>query len=147
MRAISSLILEVGRLVDSCIALLALRMRASMSAIGSVIIAASPTRLRHARDHALVRELPQADPAQPELAEHRARTAAAVAARVATRLELRRPLLLDHERFLRHLAFPPTFRVRKRHTERREERVGLLVRLGRRRERPVEAADLLNVVV
>src|SRR5438067_6122869 len=54
-----------------------------------------PARLRYARDHALRRDLAQADPAQPELAEVCARAAAALAAVVGARLVLRRALLLD----------------------------------------------------
>src|SRR5690606_7578271 len=52
-----------------------------------------PARLPHSRDLALQRHLPEADPAQPELAQERARPAAAVAAVVVTDLELG-PLLL-----------------------------------------------------
>jgi hypothetical protein len=76
--------------------LLALRMRVSMSAIGSVSIRSLlPARLRHAGDRALVRELAQADPAESELAEHGARPSAPVAARVVADAVLLRPLLLD----------------------------------------------------
>src|SRR5215467_13968060 len=90
MRAISSLSLELGISVRSCSALLALRIRVSMSATGSVSIRVLlPRALRHARDHALVGELPQADPAEPELAEHGARAPAAVAAGVVAHLVLR----------------------------------------------------------
>src|SRR4051794_19386752 len=85
----------------SCNALFALRMRVSMSAIGSVSIG-SPARFRHARDRALVREVAQADAAEPELAEHGTRPAAAVAAGVRAHLVLLRALLLDDERSLRH---------------------------------------------
>src|ERR1700748_1122019 len=102
MRAISCFSFEAGMLADACMARFALRMRESMSAIGSVIIAASPRALRHAGDHALVRELPQADPAQAELAEDRAGPAAAIAARVAPHLVALRALLLDDQRLLRH---------------------------------------------
>src|ERR671937_1666892 len=95
MRAISSLRREVGISTRSCIALLALRIRASMSATGSVSIARRlPAGLRHAGDHALVRELPQTDPAEAELAEDGARAPAAVAARVLAHLEALRPALL-----------------------------------------------------
>src|SRR5437016_5197526 len=89
----------------SCNALLALRMRVSMSATGSVSIAfLLPARLRHSGNCALVGELAQADPAEPELAEHRARPAAAVAARVVARLEPLRALLLDDQRLLGQLT-------------------------------------------
>src|SRR6266545_8185550 len=96
---------EVGIVAVSCNALLALRIRVSMSAIGSVSISqtsipisntirgkcaafstALPGALGHAGDHARVGELPQADPAEPELLEDRARTPAPVAARVGANL-------------------------------------------------------------
>src|SRR5579859_5847440 len=93
---------DVGMTALSCSALLALRMRVSMSAIGSVSIG-SPARFRHAGDCALVGEVAQADAAQAELAEHRARPAAAVAPRVRPRIELLRPLLLHDEARLCHL--------------------------------------------
>src|SRR5215471_12392191 len=115
MRAISTLSLEAGISTRSCSALLALRMRVSMSATGSVSMA-SPARLRHARDHALVGELAQADPAEPELLEHGARPAAAIAARVVARLELLRPRGLDYERFLGHWLVPSCL-CRERHPE------------------------------
>src|SRR3954471_3367467 len=102
-RAISTFSFEAGIVVVSCSALLALRMRVSMSATGSVSIASLlPARLRHARDHALVGELAQADPAEPELLVDGARAAAAVAAAVGARLELLRPGGLDHEGLLGH---------------------------------------------
>src|SRR4051812_42637283 len=92
MRAISTLSFEVGISVRSCSALLALRMRVSMSATGSVSISSLlPRALRHARDDALVGEFPQADPAEPELLEDGTRTPAAVAAGVVAHLELRGP--------------------------------------------------------
>src|SRR5215210_6696109 len=98
MRAISSFIREVGISARSCIALLALRMRLSMSAMGSVSTSRHlPTALRHARDRALMRELAQADPAQAELPEHRARTPAPAAARVVPHRKPFRPRLLDDE--------------------------------------------------
>src|ERR671935_1753393 len=103
MRAISCLRREVGISTRSCIALLALRMRASMSATGSVSIARLlPRALGHAGDHALVRELAQADPAEAELPVDRARAPAAVATRVGARPELLRALLLDPKARLGH---------------------------------------------
>src|SRR6201987_5663508 len=105
-RAISTFIRELGMVACSCSALLALRMRVSMSAIGSVSTASLlPTRLRHAGNRALVRQLAQADAAQPELAEDRARTAAPIAARVVAHLELLGSPLFDDERRLRHYSF------------------------------------------
>src|SRR5919206_4781761 len=113
MRAISSFRREVGISACSCIALLALRMRVSMSATGSVSIG-SPARLRHAGDDALVRELPQADPAEAELAEDGARPAAAGAARVLPHPVALRARLLDHERLLRqrYASLLPTLAMR-----------------------------------
>src|ERR671935_2539193 len=103
MRAICSFMREFGISTVSCNALFALRMRASMSATGSVSISL-PARLRHAGDRALVRELPQADPAETELAEDGARATAAVAAGVRLRLELGRALLLGDQRLLGHVS-------------------------------------------
>src|SRR5438270_9904877 len=94
---------ECGIDVVSCIALLALRMRVSMSATGSVSIQfLLPRALRHAGDDALVRELAQADATEAELAEHGARAPALVAARVVAHLVLRGARLLHDERFLGH---------------------------------------------
>src|SRR6185312_14068417 len=101
MRAIWTFNLELGISALSCSALLALRMRVSMSATGSVSISCLlPRALRHARDHALVGELPQADPAEPELLEHGARAPAAVAAGVVAHLELRGARSLRDHRLL-----------------------------------------------
>src|ERR671925_775021 len=99
----STFILELGITAFSWSALLAFRMRVSMSAIGSVSIG-SPARFRHARDRALVREVAQADPAEAELAEDRARAAAPVAARVVAHPELLRAPLLVHQRLLGQLS-------------------------------------------
>src|SRR3990170_909330 len=62
----------------------------------------SPRALRHARDDAGVREVPQADPAEAELAVDRTRAPAAVAARVVARLVLLRPGGLHDQARLRH---------------------------------------------
>src|SRR5262245_55576923 len=107
--AIPSFRREVGISARSCSARLALRMRASMSATGSVNIS-SPRALGHAGNHALVRELAQADAAEAELAEHGTRPTASVAARVVADAELLRPLLLDAQGFLCHLLPFPSVR-------------------------------------
>src|SRR5580765_6307857 len=146
MRAISTLSLDVGISARSCSALLALRMRVSMSATGSVsILVLLPRALRHAGNHALVSELAQADAAKPELLEHGARPAAAVAAGVVAHLVLRGPCGLHSQRLLRHLAFAPS--GRERQPEPREARAGLLVVRRSRRDRDVEAANLVDAVV
>src|SRR6188472_882974 len=102
-RAISSFMREVGMATVSCIARFALRMRLSMSAIGSVSIACLlPTGLGHAGDCTLVGEFTEADPAELVPAEHGPRPAAAVAARVGANAVLRLALLLHAERGLGH---------------------------------------------
>src|SRR4051794_22847301 len=111
MRAIWTFSLELGISAVSCSALLALRMRVSMSATGSVstFVFLLPGALRHAGDHALMGELPQADPAEPELAEHGARAPASVAAGVVAHLELRGAGGLHPQRLLGHrYRFPPS---------------------------------------
>src|SRR5919201_2334361 len=111
-RAISDFRRELGISTLSWSARFAFRIRASMSAIGSVctlrvlvsticdshVQCLLPARLRHARDHALVGEIAQADPAQPELLVNRARPAAAVAPRVVAHPELLRACLLLDQR-------------------------------------------------
>src|SRR3954453_11983244 len=95
---------------SSCIATLALRMRVSMSAMGSVMVMSSslpsPAGLGHARQLAGVGELAQAHAAETELAVDGAGPATATAAGVAPHLELRRALLLLDERLLGHYCCP-----------------------------------------
>src|SRR3954470_23545164 len=90
IRARSRLKPLAGTSTVSWAAMIPLRMRVRKSATGSVIDMRSPARLRHAGDVALMGELAQTDAAEPELALHRARPAAAAAARVGPRLVLRR---------------------------------------------------------
>src|SRR5581483_608277 len=125
---------------------LALRMRVSMSATGSVSISSLlPGALRHAGDDALVGELPQADPAEPELAEHGTRPSAAVAAGVVAHLELCGAGGLHPQGLLGHL--PVASVGSEREAERIQERARLdVVRRGRG-DRDVEAADLIDAVV
>src|SRR3954467_7240751 len=98
MRAISTLILDEGISTRSCSAWLALRMRVSMSPMGSFTMAL-PAALGHARDDALMRELAQADAADPELAEVRPRPPATPAPGVVARRELLGLRMLDYECF------------------------------------------------
>src|SRR6266436_2442232 len=147
-RAISTFIFEVGISTFSCSALLALRMRESMSAIGSVSMSSLlPAGLGHARDRALVRELAQTDAAETELLEHGTRTTAAVAPRVVAHPVFLRTLLLDDERCLRHLLVPPLALAAERQAHGQQQRARVVVGLGRGRDRHVETADLLDVVV
>src|SRR3954454_6579824 len=124
----STFIFEVGISNFSCSALLALRRRASMSAIGSVSTSSLlPAGLGHTGNRALMRELAQADAAQAELAEHRAWPAAPVAARIVADAVLLRPLLLDDERCLRHLLVLPLAHAAERKAEGQEQRAGVVV--------------------
>src|SRR5919106_6153749 len=102
MSAIAIFIFEDGIVTSSLCAVVALRIRASMSAIGSVIVIASPARLRDSRHLARVRELAQADATQAELPVVGARASTALAPVVLASLELRRPLLFLDQTFLGH---------------------------------------------
>src|ERR1700691_4847453 len=80
MTARDSFSLELGILTLSCMAVLALRIRVSMSATGSVIVMSaflpSPARLGDAGDLPRVHHDAQTDPTQAELAQHGPGTAA-----------------------------------------------------------------------
>src|SRR5579872_1652862 len=102
MRAMSAFSRDAGMSTRVCLAVTALRIRASMSAIGSVMSALSsfqlsasrlsalPAALGDARDVAFERELAEAQAAQRELAHVRARAAAEAAAVAQPDLVLRR---------------------------------------------------------
>src|SRR5947208_16104949 len=96
IRASSILNFEAGMSTVSWSADNPLRIRVRKSAIGSVIDMRLPARLRQARDVALVGHLAQADAAQPELADVRARPAAPPAAVVVACLELGGAPLAHH---------------------------------------------------
>src|SRR2546423_8557305 len=82
---------------------LALRMRVSMSAIGSVMVMVDlPARLHEAGDLARVGQLAQAVAAQPEALVDGARPPAALAAGVAAHAELLLAVGLGDEGFLGH---------------------------------------------
>src|SRR5690606_8506023 len=93
-------------------AMAALRMRVSMSLIGSFIalilmflfslLPVLPGRLGHAGNVACQRQLTEADAAHAELAHIGVRTAATAAAVVRTDLELGGPLLLFNHRTFGH---------------------------------------------
>src|ERR1700722_104705 len=105
MAARASFNFELGILTVSNWAEFAFRMRVSMSAIGSVIVIGSPpspARLRHARDLSGVHHRAEADPAQPELAEHGLWPAASLAPGIPPDLELRDFLLLLDQGLLCH---------------------------------------------
>src|SRR5687767_14714022 len=114
MRAMSVFIRDNGMSTRRCLDWHALRMRVNMSAIGSVMLIANsfspriladveellcecarlPARLAHAGDHPRQCQLPEADPAEAEASQIRARTPAPVAAVLVAHLELRLQLCL-----------------------------------------------------
>src|SRR5258708_3593520 len=93
MRAISALSFDAGTSTFGCRAAMALRTRVSISAIGSLVTYPVPpflpARLDHAGHFTIQRQLPEAQPANSELAQERARTAAAPATVPVAALELR----------------------------------------------------------
>src|SRR5690242_1007226 len=116
-----ALIFENGMLTRSWYAWLALRRRVSMSAIGSVIVMGArqtflagvplpgptakrwlPGSLGYAGELAAVGHLPDADPAETELAVDRVRPAAALTTRVRAYGELRLPGRLQDQRLFGH---------------------------------------------
>src|SRR5262245_65177207 len=100
MRSLSE---DAGMTTSSLDAMVALRRRVNMSAIGSVMTMASPRGLRHAGDVALVGEIAKTDAAQHEPAEHRTLAATAGAPCVGQRTELPPgPRLLLDQCLLRH---------------------------------------------
>src|SRR5690242_8328517 len=120
MRAISSFSLETGTSTFWCRAPIALRMRASKSATGSVnlimlllgsspVDSHSPRRLAHTRDLAAQREPAKTQAADAELAQVGARTAADMTAVVLPRGKLGLLLVVLHHlccschRFLNYL--------------------------------------------
>src|SRR5690606_2593221 len=129
MRAISTFSFDAGTSIFACFALTPFRMRVSMSAIGSVISSVPwrrpqgprppaggrpatthdglPAALRHARDVALEREAPEAEPAQRELPQVAAGAAAdpapvAMPRRVLERLALPSDLRCRRHQLLRN---------------------------------------------
>src|SRR3981189_1510220 len=106
MAARDSFSLEPGIFTVSKWAMLAFRMRVSMSAMGSVIVIGrllpSPAGLGHAGNLAGMHHHPQTDPAQAELAVDGLRAATPTAAGVPAYLELRCALLLLDQSLLRH---------------------------------------------
>src|SRR5436305_14287470 len=104
MRARSVLNFDAGMSTSSWSARSPFRMRVRKSAIGSVIdMSLLPARLGESGDVPLVGHLAQADPAQAELAEVRARATAPLAAIVVAGLVLGRAALAHHLGGLRHL--------------------------------------------
>src|SRR5262245_325136 len=87
-----------------------LRMRVSMSAIGSVIMGRSPARLHEARNLTLARQIAQAEAAHAEAAIEGARPTAQRAAVVRPHPELRGAGCFHHEGGLGHAVLPAVVR-------------------------------------
>src|SRR5436190_20882250 len=125
MAASASFSFEEGMRTVSCMATFPLRMRVSMSAMGSVIViearSPSPAGLGHARHLAAVHHLAKADPAQPELAVDGARSSAPPAAGIGPHPKLGLALLLLDQCLLGQY---PSCGYRPRRAGRRERFVG-----------------------
>src|SRR5436190_18870735 len=126
--AISTFSFETGMSTRRCFAPQALRMRVSISAIGSVMLIKSissfyripiqspqfagfvgrvenewlPARLAHAGDVARQRQVSETDSADAEFSQERARSSAPPTPVVLTHSELRLPLALLHHGLTRH---------------------------------------------
>src|SRR5271166_2759490 len=107
MAASASFSFDPGIFTVSNWAELALRIRVSMSAMGSVIVmvALLPARLGDSGHLAGVHHRPQADTAQPELSVDGLWTAASLAPRIGPDLELGCALLLLDQCLLSHGAY------------------------------------------
>src|SRR5690606_776432 len=133
------LILLAGSRVTSWRASAALRMRASMSAIGSVSIV-SPTRLGYARQLAAQRHQPEAQPAQVEVTIHGFGTSTDVATPDQPGFELGGAAHLRPLTCTRHQSTPEW------HTELTEELLGFLIGLGGSDHGYVHALDFVDLV-
>src|SRR5690348_11936650 len=155
IRAISTFSFDTGMSTRRWPARHALRTRVSISATGSVTLISPsvllPAGLAHAGDFPAQRQLPEADPAQFELAQRAAGAAAALAPVVGPHLELGRPFRLLDPRLLGHADDLLGDRDRglapARHAEFSQERQRGIVAPGARHERDVHPVDLLDLVV
>src|SRR5690349_10299576 len=119
----------------------ALRMRVSMSAMGSVIMG-SPARLDHAGDLPAEREEPETNPAELELSVVAASTAAHLATVPVADGELGPAIEFRELRSTRHWSSSSTCVLclgrPERHPEMLQEGAPLLVGLGRGHEADVQ---------
>src|SRR5260370_40346340 len=83
----------------------ALRMRVSMSAMGSLMLMGLPARFGPARNFPRQRQFAEANAAQREAADEPARPSANLAATVRLHLEARRTSGFDDHGFFGHLAW------------------------------------------
>src|SRR6186713_1950542 len=108
MRAISRFVRDAGTTTSVWRAREAFRTRVSMSAIGSeMFIGFLPARLGDAGQLAQERTLPEADAAEREASDERARSTADVTAVIRAHLELRSALRLGDHRLLGHVSPSP----------------------------------------
>src|SRR5437867_746931 len=147
MAASASLSFDEGITTSSCMATFPLRIRVSMSAMGSVMVMVVPTRrpmelprgLRYAGDFTRMGHLPQADAAEAESAVDGLGPAASPASGVSPHLELGLALLLLDERLLGHGRLRPFPGPPEREVEGVQESLTLVVRAGRGHDRDVHA--------
>src|SRR5262245_429490 len=123
-----------------------LRMRVSMSAMGSVIMSGSPAGLHEARDLSLAREVPQAEPAHAKAAEERTRPSAQRATVVGPDPELRGPGSFHHEARLRHSELSYGFSGPEGHPEAAQQGLALGIGPGRGADHDRESLDLVDLV-
>src|ERR1700732_95124 len=146
MRAISTFNLEDGRSTRGCFARAALRIRVSISAMGSVVILPSlPTGLHHAGNFSLEREAAETDAAHFKFAQETARAAADPAAVAPPDLVLELTLHLRELTGSSHalsLSLSP-----ERYAEQLQQLAPFFVGAGRRRDRDVHALDLVDSCV
>src|SRR5271170_1620026 len=143
-----SLRLECGISARSWRASAALRMRVSISAIGSVIIGIpleSPARLDHARDFSTEREHAKAHTAKLELPVVAASAAAHLATAAVTDRELRCPIQLCELTSTRHRPSPS--RSPEGHSQVRQKRAPFFIGFRCRHEGDVESLDDVDAVV
>src|SRR5579871_2440131 len=159
IRAISIFTLEAGTSTLGWRAICALRMRVSISPMGSDVsmrpVLSLPARLDHAGDFARQRQLPEADAAQIELAQIASRTAAAEAAVTMPDPDAPRAILRRHQDFCLFffrdlgcsghsvfiLALQPL--LAERHSHKFQQREPFGIRLRRGCDRNIHPFDLL----
>src|ERR1035437_611063 len=147
IRAICRLVREAGTTTSACRARDALRMRVSMSAIGSeTFIYYLPARLCDAGQLAEQRPLAEADAAQPKAPHESAGAAANEATVVGLNLEPVRSLCLGDHRLLSHGFSSPRL-AGEGHAEELAQTLRFLVGLRRRHDADLQPAETVHLVV
>ena len=104
-----------------------------------------PTRLSHAGYLTLKSQITEADPAQAELAVHRARATAIVASGIGTSREFGFALRFGNQTFLRHWLLPVLFA--EGHAQRLQQFTAFFVAIGRGNDGDIHAPDLIDHVI